>query len=69
MVAMTNQYYLARERWNYRNVTLKKGLAMTKKYKGIDAATVACLKDGVTNFTQEDARYYMSAWDRSTDFA
>ncbi len=32
---------------------------MTKKYKGIDAATVARLKDGVTNFTQEDARYYM----------
>ena len=32
---------------------------MTKKYNGIDAATVARLKDGVTNFTQEDARYYM----------
>ena len=32
---------------------------MTKKYKGIEAATVARLKEGVTNFTQEDARYYM----------
>ena len=32
---------------------------MTKKYNGIEAATVARLKDGVTNFTQEDARYYM----------
>ena len=32
---------------------------MSNNQTRVETATVARLKEGVTNFTQEDARYYM----------